>query len=175
MSIALQVSTKTCCADATAQWRPLSRSWHRNPIQVWFTSHLIQNCGCLKLETQAVPNFSCLVGQSPLPLPDDSLRICFSIQREQVASSTWDYYSHKSCSLDGSPCRYSNFDPFKRSRYFGYNLDLGQFERFRRMFHTPSYSILLNHRRHELISSLQVSSLTTCSCLSNLGLIIQPA
>lgn len=53
--------------------------------------------------------------------------------------------------------RFSNFDPFKRCNYFGRPLDLGQFERFRRVLHSPQYSVLLGHTDHKIISTLQVS------------------
>ena len=52
--------------------------------------------------------------------------------------------------------RFTNFDPFERTQYFGRSLDLGQFERFRRIFHTPFYAVLLNHQGHETLGSLQV-------------------
>jgi hypothetical protein len=53
--------------------------------------------------------------------------------------------------------RFTNFDPFARSNYFGVNLDLGQYERFRRIFYTKCYSTLLNHTEHTVISSLEVA------------------
>lgn len=53
--------------------------------------------------------------------------------------------------------RFTAFDPFERSSYFGRSLDLGQFERFRRIFHTPYYVVLLNHTERRILSSLQVS------------------
>lgn len=37
------------------------------------------------------------------------------------------------------------------------NRDLGQFERFRRIIHTPYYSVLLSHVQYSPLSSLQVS------------------
>lgn len=52
--------------------------------------------------------------------------------------------------------RFTAFDPFERSTYFGRSLDLGQFERFRRIFHTPFYAVLLNHTQREVLSSLQI-------------------
>ncbi|DBA71259.1 TPA: hypothetical protein ACH3X2_011077 [Trebouxia sp. C0005] len=55
--------------------------------------------------------------------------------------------------------RFADFDPFARSCYFGVNRDLGQFERFRRIFHTPHYSVLLSHLHYTPLSSLQVSEL----------------
>ncbi|DBB17849.1 TPA: hypothetical protein ACH3X3_002867 [Trebouxia sp. C0006] len=55
--------------------------------------------------------------------------------------------------------RFADFDPFARSCYFGVNKDLGQFERFRRIFHTPYYSVLLSHLHYTPLSSLQVSEL----------------
>jgi len=44
-----------------------------------------------------------------------------------------------------------------RSRYFGLQQDLGQFERFRRMLHTPAYRSLLNHTELLTLSTLAVS------------------
>jgi hypothetical protein len=44
-----------------------------------------------------------------------------------------------------------------RSRYFGCSQDLGQFERFRRVLHTPQYRALLNHVELRVLSTLQVS------------------
>ena len=35
-------------------------------------------------------------------------------------------------------------------------LDLGQFERFRRVMHSPPYDTLLNHEAADLTSCLQV-------------------
>ncbi len=42
------------------------------------------------------------------------------------------------------------------------NRDLGQFERFRRIFHTPYYSVLLSHLHYTPLSSLQVSKVLNC-------------
>lgn len=53
--------------------------------------------------------------------------------------------------------RFAGFNPFERSRFFGVSLDLGQFERFRRIFYTPCYAPLLTHSSHLLLSSLEVS------------------
>ena len=52
--------------------------------------------------------------------------------------------------------RFTNFDPFARSNYFGVNLDLGQFERFRRIFYTKCYLTLLSHTEHKMVSSLEI-------------------
>ena len=52
--------------------------------------------------------------------------------------------------------RFTAFDPFERTSYFGMSQDLGQFERFRRIFHTPYYIVLLNHTDRQVLSSLQV-------------------
>lgn len=56
--------------------------------------------------------------------------------------------------------RFAGFDPWERSTYFGgpgsRALDLGQFERFRRLFYTSCYTTLLNHTEHEFLSSLEV-------------------
>ncbi|CAI5471621.1 unnamed protein product [Closterium sp. Yama58-4] len=57
--------------------------------------------------------------------------------------------------------RFAGFDPFERSRYFGPRFDLGQFERFRRLFHHTHYRVLLSHKRHRLLSSFYVSPVPT--------------
>lgn len=52
--------------------------------------------------------------------------------------------------------RFAGFDPFERSTYFGPFFDLGQFERFRRIFHHPAYRVLLGHKERKILSSLWV-------------------
>ncbi|KAH9605334.1 hypothetical protein KSS87_002754 [Heliosperma pusillum] len=52
--------------------------------------------------------------------------------------------------------RFAGFDPFERSTYFGPHFDLGQFERFRRIFHHSSYRVLLGHKERKILSSLCV-------------------
>ncbi|CAN6341163.1 unnamed protein product [Urochloa humidicola] len=52
--------------------------------------------------------------------------------------------------------RFAGFDPFERSTYFGRKFDLGQFERFRRLFHHSSYRSLLGHKERKMLSSLWV-------------------
>ena len=53
--------------------------------------------------------------------------------------------------------RFADIDPWSRSTYFGRSLDLGQWERFRRVFNTKCFTTLLNHSEHHFISSLEVS------------------
>ncbi|GAA0166242.1 hypothetical protein Leryth_017112 [Lithospermum erythrorhizon] len=53
--------------------------------------------------------------------------------------------------------RFAGFDPFERSTYFGRFFDLGQFERFRRIFHHSTYRVLLGHQERNILSSLQVN------------------
>lgn len=53
--------------------------------------------------------------------------------------------------------RFANFDPFSRSTFFGKPLDLGQFERFRRVLYTKTYETLLNHTEHKILSCLEIS------------------
>lgn len=54
--------------------------------------------------------------------------------------------------------RFADIDPFEsRCRYFGIRLDLGQFERFRRMLHTKQYRALLNHKSATSLSTLKLS------------------
>lgn len=50
-----------------------------------------------------------------------------------------------------------HLDPFVPSFYFGRSLDLGQFERFRRIMNTECYRILVNHTEYEICSGLEVS------------------
>ncbi|KAJ6816798.1 uncharacterized protein M6B38_415850 [Iris pallida] len=52
--------------------------------------------------------------------------------------------------------RFAGFDPFERSTYFGPFFDLGQFERFRRIFHHSTYRVLLGHKERKVLSSLWV-------------------
>ncbi|BAF18306.1 uncharacterized protein [Oryza sativa Japonica Group] len=52
--------------------------------------------------------------------------------------------------------RFAGFDPFERSTYFGRQFDLGQFERFRRIFHHSTYRVLLAHKERTILSSLWV-------------------
>ncbi|KAI8547228.1 hypothetical protein RHMOL_Rhmol07G0179000 [Rhododendron molle] len=52
--------------------------------------------------------------------------------------------------------RFAGFDPFERSTYFGPYFDLGQFERFRRIFHHSTYRVLLGHKERKILSSLMV-------------------
>ncbi|THU46233.1 hypothetical protein C4D60_Mb09t02790 [Musa balbisiana] len=52
--------------------------------------------------------------------------------------------------------RFAAFDPFERSTYFGPFFDLGQFERFRRIFHHSTYRVLLGHKERRILSSLWV-------------------
>eukprot|EP00892_Ulva_mutabilis_P004715 jgi/Ulvmu1/2615/UM014_0066.1 len=54
--------------------------------------------------------------------------------------------------------RFAKFDPFERSQYFGRNLDLGQFERFKRVFFTPHFSPMLGHAQATLLSELPIST-----------------
>lgn len=53
--------------------------------------------------------------------------------------------------------RFAGFDPWDRSSYFGVSLDLGQFERFRRILYTPYYYTLLNCSSWDFTSTLEVS------------------
>lgn len=53
--------------------------------------------------------------------------------------------------------RFADLDPFSRSTYFGRSLDLGQWERFRRIMHSAYYRALLQHSCAESLSSLEVS------------------
>ncbi|KAM7256439.1 hypothetical protein ACFE04_012180 [Oxalis oulophora] len=50
--------------------------------------------------------------------------------------------------------RFAGFDPFERSTYFGRFFDLGQFERFRRIYHHSTYRVLLGHKERKILSSL---------------------
>ncbi|XP_021893485.1 uncharacterized protein LOC110811330 isoform X2 [Carica papaya] len=56
----------------------------------------------------------------------------------------------------GPRLNFAGFDPFERSTYFGPFFDLGQFERFRRIFHHSTYRVLLGHKDRKILSSLFV-------------------
>ncbi|KAK3137933.1 hypothetical protein QOZ80_5AG0362310 [Eleusine coracana subsp. coracana] len=51
---------------------------------------------------------------------------------------------------------FAEFDPFERSTYFGRLLDLGEFERFQRLFHHSAYRVLLGHKERKILSSLWI-------------------
>ncbi|GAQ78840.1 hypothetical protein KFL_000190570 [Klebsormidium nitens] len=53
--------------------------------------------------------------------------------------------------------RFAAFDPFTFSTYFGTVKDLGQFERFRRLFHDRVYRVLLGHTDSKILSSFHPS------------------
>lgn len=53
--------------------------------------------------------------------------------------------------------RFGDINPFARSSYFGRSLDLGQWERFRRIMHSTYYRTLLHHTSLEMLSGLEVS------------------
>ena len=53
--------------------------------------------------------------------------------------------------------RFAGIDPWSRSNYFGRSLDLGQFERFRRIMNTECFSLLVNHTSAEMLSSMEIS------------------
>ncbi|KAM7259418.1 hypothetical protein ACFE04_015159 [Oxalis oulophora] len=56
--------------------------------------------------------------------------------------------------------RFAGFDPFERSTYFGWFFDLGQFERFRRIYHHSTYRVLLGHKERKILSKqIQATSL----------------
>ncbi|XP_062164325.1 uncharacterized protein LOC133871008 isoform X2 [Alnus glutinosa] len=63
--------------------------------------------------------------------------------------------------------RFAGFDPFERSTYFGPFFDLGQFERFRRIFHHSTYRVLLGHKDRKILSSLFVKELLCLYELKN--------
>eukprot|EP00270_Netrium_digitus_P006398 TRINITY_DN1885_c0_g1_i3.p2 TRINITY_DN1885_c0_g1~~TRINITY_DN1885_c0_g1_i3.p2 ORF type:complete len:240 (+),score=28.23 TRINITY_DN1885_c0_g1_i3:34-720(+) len=53
--------------------------------------------------------------------------------------------------------RFAGFDPFERSRYFGRQFDLGQFERFRRIFHHSTYRAFLGHTESRVLSTFFIN------------------
>ena len=76
------------------------------------------------------------------------------IQLEYLKSNNKPYVDHGIEVL----YRFADIDPFEiRCRYFGNSMDLGQFERFRRMLHTHQYRALLNHKDAKQLSLLKLS------------------
>lgn len=53
--------------------------------------------------------------------------------------------------------RFAGFDPWQRSTYFGRSLDLGQFERFRRILYTKCFTALVGHTESQVLSQLEVA------------------
>lgn len=53
--------------------------------------------------------------------------------------------------------RFASFDPWQRSTFFGRSLDLGQFERFRRIMYTQCFIALVGHSEASIESALEVS------------------
>ncbi|GLI71574.1 hypothetical protein VaNZ11_016838 [Volvox africanus] len=79
---------------------------------------------------------------------EDALRV----QLEALQKNNMPYSDHGVEVL----YRFANFDPFVRAKYFGRSLDLGQFERFRRVMHSPYYATLLDNSGWEVLSTLQL-------------------
>lgn len=75
------------------------------------------------------------------------------LQLQALQNNNQPYYDHGIEVL----YRFADMDPFQRSGYFGRSFDLGQFERFRRIMHTPYFITLLEHERVEFLSSLQIN------------------
>ncbi|KAH0642492.1 hypothetical protein KY290_034077 [Solanum tuberosum] len=86
-------------------------------------------------------------------------RLCFSAEeavRNQLDALKYNDQPHHDYGVEVM-YRFAGFDPFQRSTYFGRFFDLGQFERFRRIFHHSTYRVLLGHQEREILSSLHVN------------------
>ncbi|XP_066368777.1 uncharacterized protein [Miscanthus floridulus] len=79
----------------------------------------------------------------------------------QLESLKYNYQPHQDYGIEVM-YRFAGFDPFERSTYFGRQFDLGQFERFRRLFHHSSYRVLLGHKERNILSSLWVEEVLQC-------------
>ena len=89
-------------------------------------------------------------------------RPSFALSAEEAFAAQWTALQHNdSPHVDaGIEVLYSFADIdlyLPRSRYFGIRQDLGQFERFRRVLHTPQYRALLSHVELRVLSTLRVS------------------
>jgi len=81
--------------------------------------------------------------------PDDALRM----QMEALRANDRPYRDHGVEVL----YRFADIDPFEVGRgssYGGRRQDLGQFERFRRLFHAPGHAPLLGHGGYEVVGAL---------------------
>ncbi|KAF3630886.1 hypothetical protein P3S67_025905 [Capsicum chacoense] len=86
-------------------------------------------------------------------------RLCFSAEeavRNQLDALKYNDQPHNDYGVEVM-YRFAGFDPFQRSTYFGRFFDLGQFERFRRIFHHSTYRVLLGHQERKILSSLHVN------------------
>lgn len=97
----------------------------------------------------------------PRPKKPSKLEPSFWLSREdaleaQLKALQHNNFPHNDAGIEAC-YRFAAFDPFARTDYFGPRLDLGQFERFRRIFYTPYYVTLLNLSAWEVSSSLEVS------------------
>ena len=89
-------------------------------------------------------------------------RPSFELSAEQAFAAQWTALKHNDTPHIDAGIEvlyaFADVDLFlPRSRYFGCSQDLGQFERFRRVLHTPQYRALLNHVELRVLSTLQVS------------------
>ncbi|MCD7464867.1 hypothetical protein HAX54_053532 [Datura stramonium] len=86
-------------------------------------------------------------------------RLCFTAEeavRNQLDALKYNDQPHHDYGVEVM-YRFAGFDPFQRSTYFGRFFDLGQFERFRRIFHHSTYRVLLGHQEREILSSLHIN------------------
>ncbi|CAN1287582.1 hypothetical protein LINPERPRIM_LOCUS19654 [Linum perenne] len=84
----------------------------------------------------------------------DGPRLNFSA--EEAVEYQLDALKHNDQPRQDYGIEFAGFDPFERSTYFGPFFDLGQFERFRRIFHHSTYRVLLGHKERKILSSLLV-------------------
>ncbi|KAJ4806452.1 DNA-directed RNA polymerase subunit beta [Rhynchospora pubera] len=115
---------------------------------------------------------ACSRDSSDVPVPDFLSSNWLESRKKRPFGPRLDFSAEEAvqCQLDAlkyndQPCqdygievmyRFAGFDPFERSSYFGPHFDLGQFERFRRIFHHSTYRVLLSHKERKILSSLWV-------------------
>ena len=97
-----------------------------------------------------------------IPSPDAAIlgALYYCLPRNNIDRLLGNAQQHERVTAPGLHCTQSRLCLVCRV-----NRDLGQFERFRRVFHTPHYSVLLSHVRHATLSSLQVRCIKLASCM----------
>mmetsp|Transcript_6408 Transcript_6408/g.17162 ORF Transcript_6408/g.17162 Transcript_6408/m.17162 type:complete len:259 (-) Transcript_6408:798-1574(-) len=93
--------------------------------------------------------------------PEETTRALLDALRENASGAHGAHRAAPAHADEGIEALYAfaNFDVWSvRHQFFGWNMDLGQFERFRRVLLARPFSTLLGHSEREVLSALHLSS-----------------